>query len=93
MKKLLSTIEITSVNGVYRFYQYRDKNPLPRIELYRISGEKEITIQNVYGEVKKLNEEFKFQIDYAPKNRKSPLNTRELSNKFIKEYKSKHINT
>lgn len=93
MKKLLSTIEITSVNGVYRFYQYRDKNPLPRIELYRISGEKEITIQNVYGEVKKLNEEFKFQIDYAPKNRKSPLNTRELSDKFIKEYKSKHINT
>ena len=87
MKKLLSTIEVSSVNGIYRFYQYRDENPLPQIELYKVSGEKEIAIQNVYGEVKKLNDEFKFQIEYAPKNRKSPLNTRELSDKFIKEYK------
>lgn len=91
MKKLLSTIEVSSVNGIYRFYQYRDENPLPQIELYKVSGEKEIAIQNVYGEVKKLNDEFKFQIEYTPKNRKSPLNTRELSDKFIKEYKSKYI--
>lgn len=88
MKKLLSIVEITSVNGVYRFYQYRDKNPLPQIELYKVSEEKEVAIQNVYGEVKKLNDEFKFQIDYAPKNRKSPLNTREFSDKFIKKYKN-----
>lgn len=92
MKKLLSTIEITSVNGVYRFYQYRDKNPLPQIELYKVSGEKEIAIKNVYGEVKKLNDELKFQIEYAPNNRKSPLNTREFSEKFIRAYKSKHCN-
>lgn len=91
MKKLLSTIEVSSVNGVYRFYQYRDANSLPQIELYKISDKKEIAIQNVYGEVKKLNDEFKFQIEYAPNNRKSPLNTREFSDKFIKEYKSKRI--
>ena len=89
MKKLLSTIDITSVNGVYRFYQYHDGNPLPQIELYKLAGEKEIAIQNVYGEVKKLIDEFKFQIKYSPENRKSPLNTRELSNKFIKEFKEK----
>lgn len=93
MKKLLSTIDITSVNGVYRFYQYRDANPLPQIELYKVSGEKEIAIQNVYGEVKKLNDEFKFQIEHAPKNRKSPLNTRELSEKFIREYNRNALNT
>lgn len=86
MKKLLSIVEISSVNGVYRFYQYRDNNPLPQIELYKVSDEKEIAIQNVYGEVKKLNDEFKFQIEYAPGHRKSPLNTRELSEKFIGEY-------
>ena len=39
--------------------------------------------------MKKLNDEFKFQIKTAPENRKSPLNTRELSNKFIREYKRK----
>ncbi|WP_161787035.1 hypothetical protein [Planococcus sp. CAU13] len=40
MKKLLSIVNVTSENGVYRFYQYRDKNPLPQIELYKLSGEK-----------------------------------------------------
>lgn len=29
MKKLISKIDLNSVNGVYRFYQYRDENPLP----------------------------------------------------------------
>lgn len=91
MKKLLSTVDVTSVNGVYRFYQYRDKNPLPQIELYKLSGEKEIAVQNVYGEVKILNDEFKFQIQAAPENRKSPLNTREFSDKFIRAYKSKTV--
>lgn len=88
MKKLISTVDVTSVNGVYRFYQFRDGNPLPQIELYKLSGEKEIAVQNVYGEVKKLNDEYKFQIKYAHENRKSPLNTRELCEKFIREYKS-----
>lgn len=91
MKKLLSIVEISSVNGVYRFYQYRDNNPLPQIELYKVADEKEVAIQNVYGEVKKLNDEFKFQIEYTPEHRKSPLNTRELSDKFIGVYKSKHF--
>lgn len=89
MKKLLSAIDVTSVNGTYRFYQYRDSNALPQIELYKIDGEKEITIGNVLGEVKKLNEEFKFQIEYAPKNRKSSLNTREFTEKFISLYKER----
>ena len=65
---------------------------MPQIELYKISGEKEIAVQNVYGEVKKLNDEFKFQIKCSPENRKSPLNTREFSDKFIREYKSKVVN-
>lgn len=90
MKKLMNTVDVTSVNGVYRFYQFRDGNPLPQIELFKLSGEKEIAVQNVYGELKKLNDEYKFKIKYAPKNRKSSLNTRELSDKFIREYKSKN---
>lgn len=92
MKKLLSTVDVISVNGVYRFYQYRDRNPLPQIELYKLSGEKEIAVQNVYGEVKILNDEFKLKIKTVPENRKSPLNTREFSDKFIREYKSKTFN-
>ncbi|WP_038702843.1 hypothetical protein [Planococcus sp. PAMC 21323] len=89
MKKLMSTVDVTSVNGAYRFYQYRDSNALPQIELYKIEGEKEITISNVLGEVKKLNDEFKFQIEYAPKNRKSTLNTREFTEKFISLYRER----
>ena len=50
MKKLISNVDVTSINGVYRFYQYRDGNALPQIELYKLSGEKEMAIQNVYGE-------------------------------------------
>lgn len=92
MKKLFGIVDLKSVNGIYRFYQFRDGNPLPQIELYKLLGEKEIAVQNVYGEVKKLNDEYKFQIKYAPENRKSPLNTRELSDKFLREYKSKVVN-
>lgn len=91
MKTLITIVDVKSVNGEYRFYQYRDRNPLPQIELYKIVEEKEIAIRNVFGEVRKLNEEFNFRIKYAPENRKSPLNTRELSDKFIKEYKSKRV--
>ncbi|MBX0314665.1 hypothetical protein [Planococcus glaciei] len=86
MKTLINNIDVTSVNGQYRFYQYNDGNPLPQIELFKIENNKEVMMKNVLGEVKKLNEEFLFKIDFHPKNRKHPLNTREFSDKFIKSY-------
>lgn len=87
MKRLLGSLDVTSTNAVYRFYQYSDGNAFPQIKLYKLKSEKEVPISNVMGEVKKLNDEFKFQIEYAPKNRKHSANTREFSNKFIREYK------
>lgn len=89
MKTLISSVEVASTNGEYRFYQYRDGNALPQIELYKLENEKEIKIRNVLGEVKKLNDELNFKIEYAPKNRLNPLNTREFSDKFLRAYKGR----
>lgn len=86
MKKLISTVDVVSKNGVYRFYQYKDGNPLLQVEVFKVEKEKEIKISNVLGETKRLNEEFQFGIEYNPQHRKHPLNTRELSDKFLKIY-------
>lgn len=87
MKTLISTVDVVSKNGMYRFYQYKDGNPLLQVEIYKIEKDREIKINNVLRETKKLNDEFGFGIEYSPKNRKHPLNTREFSDKFIRRYR------
>jgi hypothetical protein len=86
MDKLLTKLEVKSVNGTYYFYQFLDSNPLPRIELYLVSNDKETKISNVYGELRKLNEEFSLRIQYEPSHR-TKLNTREFAKVFIDRYK------
>jgi hypothetical protein len=86
MDKLLTKLEVKSVNGTYYLYQFLDSNPLPRIELYLVSNDKETKISNVYGELRKLNEEFSLRIQYEPSHR-TKLNTREFAKAFIDRYK------
>jgi hypothetical protein len=85
MDKFLTKFEIKSVNGTYYLYQFSDSNPLPRIELYLVSNDKESKISNVYGELRKLNEEFSLKIQYEPTHR-TRLNTREFAMAFIDRF-------
>jgi hypothetical protein len=87
MIKLLEKIDINSINGLYRIYQYADGNALPKLEIFQITGEIETPVRNMYAEFKRLNEEFSFKIEYEPKDR-IKLNTREFGREFIKQYKS-----
>lgn len=86
MNKLLETIEINSINGLYRIYLFSDNNPLPRLEICKIDNEIETPVKNMYGELKRLNEAFSFGIEYEPKER-TRLNTREFGRDFIRHYK------
>ncbi|MEI4770484.1 hypothetical protein WAX74_12640 [Psychrobacillus sp. FJAT-51614] len=86
MNKLLEKIEVNSMNGMYRIYQYADRNALPKLEIYHVTGGIEAPVKNMYGELKKLNDEFLFKIEYEPKDR-TKLNTREFGKEFIKRFK------
>lgn len=86
MKKFLERIEINSKNGLYYFYQYNDGNPLPKLEIYQVVDGIEIPVKNMYGELKKLNDEFSYKIEYEPKDR-IKLNTREFGKEFMKRHK------
>lgn len=86
MNKLLETIEVKSVNGLYRIYQYDDGNALPKLVIYQVTDEHEVPVKNMYKELKRLNEEFSFGIEYEPTDR-IKLNTREFGRDFVKRYK------
>lgn len=86
MNKLLETIEVKSVNGLYRIYLFNDGNALPKLVIYQVADGHEVPIKNMYKELKKLNKEFSFGIDYEPTDR-IKLNTREFGKEFIKRYK------
>ncbi|MBB6446731.1 hypothetical protein [Bacillus benzoevorans] len=88
MDKLLETIEVNSANGLYRIYLFSDNNPLPRLEIHKIDNGIETHVKNMYGELKRLNEEFSFGIEYEPKDR-TRLNTREFGREFIRRYKGR----
>ncbi|MEB2279007.1 hypothetical protein LAV73_03195 [Lysinibacillus xylanilyticus] len=88
MNNLLETIEIKSINGLFRIYLFSDNNPLPMLKIYKIINEIETPVTSMYGELKKLNTEFSFKIDYEPVGR-TKLNTREFGKEFIKRYKDK----
>lgn len=86
MNKLLETIEVKSLNGLYRIYLFNDGNALPKLVIYKVADGHEVPIKNMYKELKKLNEEVSFGIDYEPTER-IKLNTREFGKEFIKKYK------
>lgn len=86
MDKLLETIEVNSNNGLYRIYLFSDNNPLLRLEIYKIDNGIETPVKNMYRELKRLNEEFSFRIEYEPKER-TRLNTREFGREFIRRHK------
>lgn len=92
MGKLLNTIDFDSINGHYRFYIYEDKHPLPKYKLVKINEEKELTVNNIYEELRLLNEELYLEIDYEPSHRKTNLNTREFSTKFLEALRLKRMN-
>ncbi|WP_375199576.1 hypothetical protein [Bacillus sp. RS11] len=69
MNNLLEVIDIKSNNGLYRIYLFSDKNPLPRLKIYKIIDEIETPVKSMYEELKKLNAEFSFKIDYEPVGR------------------------
>lgn len=86
MNKLLETIEVKSVNEIYRIYLFNDGNALPKLVIYQIVDGHEASIKNMYKVLKKLNKEFSFGIDYEPTDR-IKLNTREFGREFIKRLK------
>jgi hypothetical protein len=88
MNQLLEIVEVKSINGLYRIYQYADRNPLPKLEIYQVIDGIEQHVKNMYGELKRLNDEFSLRIQYEPKDR-IKLNTREFGNEFIKQFKGK----
>ncbi|KGR89846.1 MULTISPECIES: hypothetical protein [Bacillales] len=88
MSKLLKTIEVKSVNGLYRIHQYKDGNALPKLVIYQVVNGHEVPVKNMYGELKRLNEEFSFGIEHEPKER-TRLNTREFGREFIRRYKGR----
>ncbi|MCS1391972.1 MULTISPECIES: hypothetical protein [Lysinibacillus] len=88
MNNLLEVIDIKSNNGLYRIYLFSDKNPLPRLKIYKIIDEIETPVKSMYEKLKNLNAEFSFKIDYEPVGR-TKLNTREFGKEFIKRYKNK----
>ncbi|WP_400244991.1 hypothetical protein AB3U99_01285 [Niallia sp. JL1B1071] len=87
MNKLLETIEVNSVNGLYRIYLFNDGNALPKLVMYQVTDGHEAPIKNMYRELKKLNKEFSFKIDFEPTDR-IKLNTREFGKESIKHYQS-----
>ncbi|MTT31485.1 hypothetical protein GMB86_05555 [Terrilactibacillus sp. BCM23-1] len=86
MNKLLETIEVKSVNGLYRIYLFNDGNALPKLVIYQVADGNETLVKNMYRELKRLNEEFSFGVEYEPKDR-IKLNTREFGREFIKKFK------
>ncbi|MEI0739012.1 hypothetical protein VQ056_24265 [Paenibacillus sp. JTLBN-2024] len=86
MNKLLETIEVKSINGLYRILLYNDGNALPKLVISQILDGHEIPVKNMYKEHKRLNEEFSYGIQYEPQNR-IKLNTREFGREFIRRYK------
>lgn len=86
MNKLLESIQVKSVNGLYRIDLFNDGNALPKLVIYRVTDGNEILINNIYKEFKRMNEEFSFGIEFEPKDR-IKLNTREFGREFIKRYK------
>lgn len=86
MNKLLEVIEVKSINGIYKIFQYDDGNALPKLVIYQLADGREVPVKNMYKELKRLNEEFSFGIDYEPIDR-IELNTREFGREFIKRYK------
>ncbi|MBO1513519.1 hypothetical protein [Metabacillus bambusae] len=86
MNKLLDTIEVKSINGFYRIHLYDDGNALPKLAIYQVADGNETPVRNMYKELKRLNEEFSYGIEYEPKDR-IKLNTREFGREFIKRYK------
>lgn len=86
MNKLLEIIEVKSINGFYRIHLYDDGNVLPKLVIFQVADGNEIHVKNMYRELKRLNEEFSFRIEYEPSNR-TKLNTREFGREFIRCYK------
>jgi hypothetical protein len=86
LNKLLDAIEVKSINGLYRIHLYNDGNALPKLVIYQVNGEHEAPVKNMYNELKRLNEEFSYGIQYEPQDR-IKLNTREFGREFIKRYK------
>lgn len=86
MNKLLNVIEVKSINGLYRIHQYNDGNALPKLVIYQVLDGHEVPVKNMYKELKRLNEEFSYGIQYEPKDR-IKLNTREFGREFIRRYK------
>ena len=62
MEKLLKSLDVNSVNGLYRMYQYNDGNPLPKLVITKITKDVELQVRNMYGELKKLNNEFTLKL-------------------------------
>jgi hypothetical protein len=85
---ILEKVEVNSINGIYRIYQYNDGNPLPKLKICKVTNDVDVPVKNTYGELKRLNDEFSFKIDYEPKNR-TKLNTREFGKIFIIRFKAK----
>jgi len=86
MNKLMEVLEVKSINGIYQIFRYDDGNALPKIVIYHVDNGHETPVKNMYKELKRLNEEFSFEIEYEPKER-TRLNTREFGREFIKRYK------
>jgi hypothetical protein len=86
MNQLLEMIEVNSNNGLYRIYQHADGNPLLKLSIFQVINGIEVPVKNMYGELKRLNNELSLNIDFEPKNR-IKLNTREFGNEFIKRFK------
>ena len=86
MSKLLEVIEVKSINGIYKIFQYDDGNALPKLVIYQVADGNETPVKNMYKELKSLNEEFSFEIEYEPSDR-TKLNTREFGREFIRRYK------
>ncbi|MGQ4666662.1 hypothetical protein ACUIJN_12665 [Metabacillus halosaccharovorans] len=86
MNSLLEVIEVKSINGIYKIFQYDDGNALPKLVIYHVVNGHEVPVKNMYKELKRLNEEFSYGIQYEPTDR-IKLNTREFGREFIKRYK------
>jgi hypothetical protein len=86
MNKLLEVIEVKSINGIYQIFQYDDGNALPKLVIYQVADGNGILVKNMYRELKRLNEEFSFGVEYEPNDR-IKLNTREFGREFIKRFK------
>ncbi|OLN21214.1 hypothetical protein BTO30_16170 [Domibacillus antri] len=58
----------------------------PKLEIYKVIDGIETPVKSMYAELKRLNEEFSFKIEYEPKDR-IKLSTREFGKEFIRRYK------